>query len=118
MSLCVSKKKLHQSHPTYLYSLILHLHHGRKTKRINNRAPTFGGSVADRKAIDKILLQKNAGGDVISSIRKLSKDHNIPVQMVPVEKLNGLTKANHQGVVAFAAGSIHGSAAGDRSCCI
>jgi 23S rRNA (guanosine2251-2'-O)-methyltransferase len=55
------------------------------------------------KAIDKILLQKNAGGDVISSIRKLSKDHNIPVQMVPVEKLNGLTKANHQGVVAFVA---------------
>lgn len=55
------------------------------------------------KAIDKILLQKNAGGDVIQSIRSLSREHNIPIQLVPIEKLNGLTRANHQGVIAITA---------------
>jgi 23S rRNA (guanosine2251-2'-O)-methyltransferase len=51
--------------------------------------------------IDKILLFKNASGDVINEIRKFAKDQNIPVQYVPNEKLNGLTNINHQGVVAF-----------------
>ncbi len=55
------------------------------------------------KAIDKILLQKNAAGDVINTVRQLAREHNVPIQVVPVEKLNGLTKANHQGLVAFAA---------------
>lgn len=55
------------------------------------------------KAIDKILLQKNATGDVLYSIRSLAREHHIPIQLVPVEKLNGLTRANHQGVIAIAA---------------
>jgi len=55
------------------------------------------------KAIDKILLQKNTTGDVIQLIRSLSREYNVPIQLVPVEKLNGLTRANHQGVIAIAA---------------
>ena len=55
------------------------------------------------RAIDKILLQKNTTGEVINTIRQLSREHNVPIQIVPVEKLNGLTKANHQGIVAFVA---------------
>lgn len=55
------------------------------------------------KAIDKILLQKNTGGDAILLIRKLARELNVPLQIVPAEKLNGMTKANHQGIVAFAA---------------
>ncbi|MGN6618340.1 MAG: 23S rRNA (guanosine(2251)-2'-O)-methyltransferase RlmB [Ilyomonas sp.] len=51
--------------------------------------------------IDKILLFKNASGDNISEIRTLAKQYNVPVQYVPVEKLNGLTNVQHQGVVAF-----------------
>ena len=55
------------------------------------------------KSIDKILLQKNTVGDVINTIRQLAREKNIPIQVVPVEKLNGMTKANHQGVIAFVA---------------
>lgn len=51
--------------------------------------------------IDKILLFKNAGGDVINDIRALAKQHNVPLQYVPNEKLNSLTNIQHQGVVAF-----------------
>ncbi len=55
------------------------------------------------KGIDKILLQKNTSGDGIIMIRQIARDQNIPIQIVPVEKLNGLTRANHQGVLAFVA---------------
>lgn len=55
------------------------------------------------KPIDKILLQKNTGGEVINTIRALAREQNVPIQLVPLEKLNGMTKANHQGVLAFAA---------------
>jgi len=60
-------------------------------------------AIQSGRAIDKILLQKNANGEVVSAIRSLSREHNIPIQIVPVEKLNYLTKANHQGIIAFAA---------------
>jgi 23S rRNA (guanosine2251-2'-O)-methyltransferase len=53
--------------------------------------------------IDKILLQKNISGDNIQVIRQLAREQNVPIQVVPPEKLNGLSKANHQGVLAFVA---------------
>lgn len=55
------------------------------------------------KAIDKILLQKNASGEVLHQIRQLARELNVPIQLVPVEKLDGMTRANHQGVIAFVA---------------
>jgi 23S rRNA (guanosine2251-2'-O)-methyltransferase len=51
--------------------------------------------------VDKILLFKNATGENIASIKELSRQHNVPLQLVPMEKLNGLTNVQHQGVVAF-----------------
>ena len=53
--------------------------------------------------IDKILLSKTANGDISAQIRDLCKQHQIPMQFVPIEKLNSFTRANHQGVIAFAA---------------
>jgi len=58
-------------------------------------------SLKQYAGIDKILLFKNASGDIINEIRKLAKEQNIPVQYVPNEKLNSLTNINHQGIIAF-----------------
>ena len=52
--------------------------------------------------MDKILLQRNTSGDAIAEIRQLAREHNIPIQGVPVETLASMTRANHQGVLAFA----------------
>lgn len=54
------------------------------------------------KQIDRIFIQKNIGGDIVYEIRKLASDADIPVNVVPVEKLNSFTRANHQGIVAIA----------------
>lgn len=59
------------------------------------------------KAIDKILFQKNVEGESIGTIRHLAKEKNIPIQVVPIEKLNGLSRANHQGVMAFVASVVY-----------
>lgn len=74
----------------------------KKSSIIIGRQP-LAEALQSGKAVDKILLQKNANGEVVQQIRALSREHNIPIQLVPVEKLNGLTKANHQGVIAFVA---------------
>ena len=73
----------------------------KKTPLIIGRQPLIETIKAGR-AVDKILLQRNITGETISEIRDLAREHQIPVQVVPVEKLGSLTKANHQGVVAFA----------------
>lgn len=51
--------------------------------------------------IEKIFLLRSATGPEIIAIRQLAKDRNIPISQVPVEKLSNLTKAQHQGVVAW-----------------
>jgi 23S rRNA (guanosine2251-2'-O)-methyltransferase len=55
------------------------------------------------RAIDKILLQSNVSGEVIAKIRHLARGANVPVQVVPAEKLHSYTRSNHQGCVALAA---------------
>jgi 23S rRNA (guanosine2251-2'-O)-methyltransferase len=52
------------------------------------------------KDLDKIYIQKDAQGDLMRSLMKTLKEHQISFQYVPVEKLNRLTLKNHQGVVA------------------
>ena len=74
----------------------------KKSSIIIGRQPLIE-AIQSGRAIDKILFQKNISGDSIGAIRQLAKEHNIPIQQVPPEKLFSLTKANHQGVIAFAA---------------
>ena len=74
----------------------------KKDSMIIGRQPLVEALQSGR-VIDKILVQKNANGEVLSQIRALSKEYDVPMQMVPAEKLNFMTKANHQGVIALAA---------------
>ena len=74
----------------------------KKSALIIGRQPLVE-AIQSGRAIDKILFQKNISGDSIGAIRQLAKEKNIPIQQVPPEKLNSLTRANHQGVIAIAA---------------
>lgn len=74
----------------------------KKSSLIIGRQPLIE-ALESGKAVDKIFLYKNISGENIHRIRQLAKDNHIPIQMVPVEKLNSLSRANHQGVVAIAA---------------
>jgi 23S rRNA (guanosine2251-2'-O)-methyltransferase len=58
-------------------------------------------AVRSGKEVEKVFIQKGLGGKVFQELKPLLRDRNIPYQVVPAEKLNRLTKKNHQGVVAF-----------------
>ena len=53
------------------------------------------------KEIDKVLIKKDIQSDLSKELFAVLKDTFIPVQRVPVERINRITKKNHQGVVAF-----------------
>ena len=53
------------------------------------------------KEFDKILIQKGLKGDLFTQMRARLHGLNIPYQIVPEEKLNQLSRSNHQGIVGF-----------------
>lgn len=53
------------------------------------------------KEIDKILIKKDIQSDLSKELFAALKGTLIPVQRVPVEKINRITQKNHQGVIAF-----------------
>ena len=53
--------------------------------------------------IDRILLQNGLSGALATDLKSRIRDKGIPFQFVPIEKLNRLTKGNHQGVAAMIA---------------
>ena len=53
------------------------------------------------KEIDKIIIKKDIQSELSKELLTVVKDMHIPIQRVPVERINRMTKKNHQGVVAF-----------------
>ncbi|AUC82348.1 23S rRNA (guanosine(2251)-2'-O)-methyltransferase RlmB [Lacinutrix sp. Bg11-31] len=53
-----------------------------------------------KETIDKIFLQKGLKGELFNELEALLRQKGINSSYVPIEKLNRLTKNNHQGVVA------------------
>ncbi len=58
-------------------------------------------TIQSGKHLEKLFIQKNNNTELIRELLLLTSEHVIPVSWVPGEKLNRLTKGNHQGVVAF-----------------
>ncbi len=53
-------------------------------------------------AVEKIFMLRTASGPEINAIKLKARENNVPISQVPAEKLDYLTKSEHQGVVAWA----------------
>lgn len=53
------------------------------------------------KAFEKILLQNGTSNAEMKEVATLARQANIPVQYVPHQKLNNVTRKNHQGMIGF-----------------
>ena len=53
------------------------------------------------KEIDKIIVKRELQGDLFRELTAALQSHDIPVQRVPVERIDRYTRKNHQGVIAF-----------------
>lgn len=58
-------------------------------------------AVRSGKEINKIMVQKGLQNDLFNELKNELKGMEIPLQFVPPEKLNRLTRKNHQGVIGF-----------------
>ncbi len=66
-------------------------------------------AIKSGKEIERILVQKEVGGTIVSELLQLATKHNIPVVKVPVDKLNRITRKVHQGVICFISPVIYAS---------
>lgn len=60
-------------------------------------------AIQSGKQLERIYLQTEARGMVIDEIRSLALQNHIPINKVPLAKLNGFNISNHEGCVALLA---------------
>lgn len=58
-------------------------------------------AISSGKSFVKIFFKKGLKGELFQECFKVTRENNIPFQYVPFEKLNRLSRANHQGVIAI-----------------
>src|SRR5215212_9906777 len=75
-------------------------HRPKKNSLITGRKAVID-ALRSGKALDRIYLNTKATGEEISEIRSLATKYNVPVNYVPVEKLNSFNIDNHEGTVAL-----------------
>lgn len=52
------------------------------------------------KEIESLFVQRGLSGPLFAEFKALVKEQNLAFQQVPIEKLNRITRKNHQGVIA------------------
>lgn len=70
-----------------------------KANYIIGRQPVLE-AIQSGKEIERVFIQKNSTGDILFKIRKEAQAKQIPINTVPPEKLNSISRLNHQGVIA------------------
>ena len=58
-------------------------------------------AIQARKEIDTLFIQKGLKNELFQELWQLVRAHKVNYKHVPIEKLNRLTRKNHQGVFAF-----------------
>lgn len=58
-------------------------------------------AVKAKRDLDKVIIQHGLRSPVIGEIIAELKLLEIPYQFVPIEKMNRVTRKNHQGIIAF-----------------
>ncbi|MEI6455750.1 MAG: 23S rRNA (guanosine(2251)-2'-O)-methyltransferase RlmB [bacterium] len=58
-------------------------------------------AIKSGKEVEKVFIQKGLKGELFRELFSFIKDLEIPFQFVPVEKLNRLSRQNHQGVITY-----------------
>ena len=51
--------------------------------------------------VEKLMIRRDAGGAAIQNLQRLAREREVPWQPVPLERLDRLTNAAHQGVIAW-----------------
>lgn len=58
-------------------------------------------AIESGKEMENVFLQRGLGGELAGELKSLLRSYDFPSQQVPIEKLNRITRKNHQGAIAF-----------------
>lgn len=58
-------------------------------------------AVRNGRTIEKVLIKKGLDNALFAELFQLINANGIPFQFVPLEKINRITRKNHQGILAF-----------------
>lgn len=77
-----------------------HQHHRPKKNTLIIGREAVINALKERKQLERIYLQSNVHGDAIDEIKTLAAQELVPINKVPIEKLNGFNISNHEGCIA------------------
>ena len=75
-------------------------HRPKKNTLVVGRAAVIK-AMQEGKQLDRIYMQATVHGEVIDEIKLLAAENLVPINKVPVEKLNNLNVSNHEGCVGL-----------------
>jgi len=80
-------------------------HHRQERERRESNQQVYGiraviEAIDSGKEIESLYVQRGLTGALFQELRQVLRTHGIGYQQVPVEKLNRMTRKNHQGVIA------------------
>ncbi len=75
-------------------------HRPKKNTLVVGRAAIIN-AMQEGQQLDRIYMQATVHGEVIDEIKKLAAENMVPINKVPVEKLNNLNVSNHEGCVGL-----------------
>lgn len=82
-----------------------HFHRRDRQEKRESNQMVFGiravmEAIDSGKDIESLFVQRGLSGPLFAELKALLKEHGVSFQSVPIEKLNRITKKNHQGVIA------------------
>lgn len=80
-----------------------HQHHRPKKNQLIIGRRAVIEAMQSGKQLERIYLQGTVHGETIDEIKKLAEKNQVPINKVPVEKLNNFNISNHEGCVALIA---------------
>ncbi len=64
-------------------------------------------AIAAGKEIEKVYVKKGLQGELSKELIEVMREAKIPFQFVPIEKLNKISRKNHQGVIAMVSSVVY-----------
>jgi len=82
-----------------------HYHHRQEREKRETNQRVYGiraviEAIDSGKEIESLFVQRGLGGALFLELKQLLAQRGISYQQVPIEKLNRMTRKNHQGVIA------------------
>ena len=58
-------------------------------------------AIKNNRSVEKVLIKKGLDNELFQELFNLIRENRIAFQFVPVEKINRITRKNHQGIIAL-----------------